>query len=164
MKFTAKRTDSDEWVTGYYVKESALNLNIIDIGGFADLARICHVIVVDGEFFHIKPETLKLIGEVKKDIKIYCATCDNLIQESIRESINVGSGLFETVLVYPHKCKAIFEFKKESINIVKDGDMWCARFGDFINLQESIAGFGGTYLEALSNLLLEKMKNEPTTM
>lgn len=158
MKFTAKRADNDEWVTGYYVKTTAAKLGLYDVP--LAIARICNVIVVDGEFFHIDPETLKFADdeEINPDIKIYCGICDDLIQESIGESIKLNSGLFETAVVYPHKCKATFEFHKESINILKDGDMWCARFGDFINLQESIAGFGGTYVEALSNLLLEKMK------
>lgn len=34
-----------------------------------------------------------------------------------------------------------------------DGNEWCATDSNFINLQESIAGFGKTPLEALKNLL-----------
>lgn len=34
----------------------------------------------------------------------------------------------------------------------RDGDRWCATFGDFINLQESPAGFGSTVLDALADL------------
>jgi len=34
----------------------------------------------------------------------------------------------------------------------KDGDSWCATFGDFVDLQESQAGFGDTALEALAAL------------
>lgn len=37
----------------------------------------------------------------------------------------------------------------------KDGNMWCATFSNFINLQESIAGFGDT-IEAAKIELLEK--------
>ena len=33
-----------------------------------------------------------------------------------------------------------------------DGDSWCAVFGDFENLQESPAGFGGTVESAVKNL------------
>ena len=33
-----------------------------------------------------------------------------------------------------------------------DGDQWCCVFGDFINLQESPAGFGNTQIEALEDL------------
>jgi len=34
-----------------------------------------------------------------------------------------------------------------------DGDSWCAVFDDFLNLQESIAGFGTTPTEATDSLL-----------
>ena len=34
-----------------------------------------------------------------------------------------------------------------------DGDQWCCVFGDFINLQESPAGFGNTQIEALKDLI-----------
>lgn len=33
-----------------------------------------------------------------------------------------------------------------------DGDKWCAVYGDFINLQESDAGFGDTFDSALADL------------
>ena len=34
----------------------------------------------------------------------------------------------------------------------KDGDQWCCVGGDFINLQESPAGFGDTFDQALDHL------------
>lgn len=34
----------------------------------------------------------------------------------------------------------------------RDGDKWCATYADFVDLQESEAGFGVTCLEALANL------------
>ena len=34
--------------------------------------------------------------------------------------------------------------KAKTINFKKDGDMWCATREDFINLKESLAGFGET--------------------
>ena len=34
----------------------------------------------------------------------------------------------------------------------RDGEKWCCVFGDFINLQESPAGFGDTQAEAFNNL------------
>lgn len=36
--------------------------------------------------------------------------------------------------------------------LFRDGDKWCATFADFINLQESHAGFGDTALEAFAEL------------
>lgn len=48
----------------------------------------------------------------------------------------------------------------ETIIIQKDGDMWCAIRNSFINLQESLAGFGNTVEEALTNLLKEENKND----
>ncbi len=42
--------------------------------------------------------------------------------------------------------------KRAKLKIFKDGNMWCVTFADFINLQESEAGFGSTALEALAEL------------
>lgn len=41
-----------------------------------------------------------------------------------------------------------------NILVVKDGDTWCAHYDDFINLQESVAAFGDTPQEAVTNLKL----------
>jgi hypothetical protein len=40
----------------------------------------------------------------------------------------------------------------KSINIKKDGDKYCATYDDFVNLQESPAGFGSTVTQAMVNL------------
>lgn len=40
-----------------------------------------------------------------------------------------------------------------NIKTFLDGDSWCATFDDFINLQESIAGFGHTPEDATESLL-----------
>jgi hypothetical protein len=40
----------------------------------------------------------------------------------------------------------------EAVCFFKDGDQWCCVFGDFVNLQESVAGFGSTFDAALENL------------
>lgn len=37
--------------------------------------------------------------------------------------------------------------------IYKDGNAWCAVCDDFVNLQESEAGFGNSAIESLNNLL-----------
>jgi hypothetical protein len=47
------------------------------------------------------------------------------------------------------------EFVRRSngkFRLFRDGDQWCAVFDDFVNLQESKAGFGETCLEALAEL------------
>ena len=38
------------------------------------------------------------------------------------------------------------------VQYVKDGTHWCANFDDFINLQESLAGFGTTKEHAFNHL------------
>lgn len=43
--------------------------------------------------------------------------------------------------------------KLEIVLYEKDGDMWCCHRRDFVNLQESLAGFGKTKEEALQDLL-----------
>ena len=44
------------------------------------------------------------------------------------------------------------ERSEGQMRLSKDGDRWCATFGDFVNLQESQAGFGTTALGALAAL------------
>jgi hypothetical protein len=43
---------------------------------------------------------------------------------------------------------------EENIQVFKDGDAWCAVYDDFINLQESVAGFGNNPDDAVNNLKL----------
>lgn len=40
----------------------------------------------------------------------------------------------------------------DAIRFVRDGSMWCAFLPDFVNLQESIAGFGETQPKAEADL------------
>lgn len=42
--------------------------------------------------------------------------------------------------------------KRARCRIFKDGDSWCATREDFVNLQDSPAGFGPTALEAMAQL------------
>ena len=42
----------------------------------------------------------------------------------------------------------------ENMILQMDGNMWCATYKDFINLQESIAGFGETKDKAIQELVL----------
>lgn len=44
---------------------------------------------------------------------------------------------------------------ESGIQVKKDGNQWCATQADFINLQESPAGFGDSPKEAIEALLLE---------
>jgi hypothetical protein len=44
----------------------------------------------------------------------------------------------------------------DAIRFVRDGNMWCAFMPDFINLQESIAGFGETQDLAEADLRLNE--------
>lgn len=40
--------------------------------------------------------------------------------------------------------------------LFKDGESWCCVFGDFVDLQESPAGFGETFDDAISDLSKKK--------
>jgi hypothetical protein len=42
------------------------------------------------------------------------------------------------------------------IRIEKDGSEWCATRSDFVNLQESTAGFGNSPVSALNALMVEE--------
>jgi hypothetical protein len=48
-------------------------------------------------------------------------------------------------------------FPSHAFVVYKDGDQWCCVFGDFINLQESPAGFGRTMFDAM-DALMEALK------
>jgi hypothetical protein len=52
--------------------------------------------------------------------------------------------------------------KNKNIKYFKDGDQWCCTGDDFIDLQESIAGFGETKVKAkedfFKNLEIDKEK------
>lgn len=50
-------------------------------------------------------------------------------------------------------CKAHGGPGPEQIRFVRDGNMWCAFMPDFINLQESVAGFGTSQTAAEADLL-----------
>ena len=41
----------------------------------------------------------------------------------------------------------------DAIVLEKDGNNWCAHYKDFINLQESVSGFGDTQDEAINQLI-----------
>ena len=47
-----------------------------------------------------------------------------------------------------------------AICFFQDGNKWCCVFGDFTNLQESLAGFGDTFDLAFSDLLKNKQGKE----
>lgn len=49
----------------------------------------------------------------------------------------------------------------DSIRVYRDGNSWCAVHGDFINLQESEAGFGDTPIEACANLVMRSLPAGP---
>lgn len=54
--------------------------------------------------------------------------------------------------------KSIPWWWNEDVNVYKDGDEWCAVRSNFINLQESIAGFGNT-----PSLACKELKNKETS-
>jgi uncharacterized phage protein (TIGR01671 family) len=63
IKFRGKRIDNGEWVYGYYYK-GVLEANPICVGD----CRIHNVIILDGTYYHVKPETVGQYTELK-DIK-----------------------------------------------------------------------------------------------
>ena len=56
IKFRGMRTDTSEVVYGHYVRCSASQLGLDDIP--LAQARVCHVIVVDGMFYHVTDESV----------------------------------------------------------------------------------------------------------
>lgn len=47
------------------------------------------------------------------------------------------------------------------VNVFRDGDAWCATLDGFVNLQESVAGFGKTPRDAVADLLQNAALSEP---
>ena len=44
---------------------------------------------------------------------------------------------------YERRCDGPWIYRdNDNVRIFRDGNMWCAVFSDFVNLQESPAGFG----------------------
>lgn len=50
------------------------------------------------------------------------------------------------------------EIEEDGFHFVRDGDMWCCRFDDFIDLVVSPAGFGQTKREAYEDLKENMLK------
>lgn len=69
----------------------------------------------------------------------YCSKCGNYLKATKVKKDNItnkkSTGVPASALCY-----------------FRDGNKWCCVFGDFINLQESPAGFGDTQAEAFNNL------------
>lgn len=47
----------------------------------------------------------------------------------------------------------ICSYERGDVSLELDGDAWCAKRATFVNLQECIAGFGYSRLEAVKNLI-----------
>jgi len=47
------------------------------------------------------------------------------------------------------------EWWETQVNVFLDGNAWCATLDGFVNLQQSVAGFGATPSEAVENLLAD---------
>jgi len=61
---------------------------------------------------------------------------------------------FNHMTVRPNgKGDRFFSAEPEKPHVKKDGNVWCAHWSDFINLQESDAAFGDTPEEAISKLV-----------
>ena len=83
--------------------------------------------------------------------------------------LKFGQGQVYSFTAYEEAVEQMVYDPQESINQVmdwwgtgiqvkKDGDQWCATQSDFINLQESPAGFGNSPKEAVDALLAEVAK------
>ena len=50
----------------------------------------------------------------------------------------------------------ICSYEPRDISLEMDGNAWCAKRSSFVNLQESLAGFGASRLEAAKDLLRQE--------
>lgn len=82
-------------------------------------------------------------------------TLTQAIQDAIGETLSTSGGSATGILI-KHIEPLIRNIPDSAVCFFKDGNSWCCVHGDFINLQESPAGFGDTFEEALKNLEEEK--------
>lgn len=76
-------------------------------------------------------------NEYRRDL---CSDCAPVVHKALND-IGERKGKPDESAI-PHDAVCIF----------KDGNQWCAVFGDFVNLQESVAGFGPTFNDAIDDL------------
>lgn len=70
-------------------------------------------------------------------------------KELAEDGVKVG----ETIKIPAFNRPAVVEDEEETPVIYEeDGDQWCAKREDFVDLQQSLAGFGNTKEEALADL------------
>ena len=85
---------------------------------------------------------------------IRCPTCEN-------DSLDVDTlHCDECGFVNNDKSDAdpLLDWWNDDIRIMLDGNAWCAHRKDFINLQESSAGFGDTPKDAVADLKINENK------
>lgn len=94
----------------------------------------------------------KFVDEGSLDVKHTEASPDDII--------NIQTG-FAAAKVH---CRKLLEeippngLPDEAVCFFRDGDMMCCVYGDFINLQESPAGFAKTFDEAMDALQADAVK------
>lgn len=94
----------------------------------------------------VRRDLLDFQGAPVADGTIHRDLCDHCVSDVIN-AVNSALGDKQKSGI-PH----------DSICYFKDGDKQCAVFGDFVNLQESPAGFGDNFDSALADLELEYKK------
>lgn len=94
------------------------------------------------------PEVQMIVRRLAFQRDKLLADCNTLSSAMAMQYVNAGELLNlveESKPAIPHNAICFFE----------DGNKWCAVFGDFVNLQESPAGFGDNHEEALWALQAE---------
>jgi len=105
-----------------------------------------------------KEASVKLSVEAaKEDLWKFIQKQNNKARIQEMEGLEVyiyGKGQWETEDIVRDRLDILNDLNKEpEYNLFMDGDMWCATHLDFVNLQESEAGFGKTKAEAIKELI-----------
>jgi len=96
IKFRGLRTDTLVFVYGYYVRCSAAHLGI-DVP--LAKARICHVIISEGQFFHVTPESVGQCTGIRDKLGIEMFEHDVVrVGERGVTSITFLEGCFYTII------------------------------------------------------------------
>lgn len=92
-----------------------------------------------------------------KELELLCSKLQKLVPNWERTGIETIDELKAMIdIIKIQKYRITSGIIPNNVYCFMDGDQWCCVFGDFINLQESPAGFGKTTGEALKSLKIKR--------
>lgn len=109
------------------------------------------VSVVDGDPNYFDSDFVRKVWKVglKNRASAYLMLLEAAAMGARKDRIN---HLIEQWGMTDEDCITFAERTDGGLRLFRDGDQWCATYKDFVNLQESEAGFGERAIDALIDL------------